>query len=610
MSVIRRKRNYMPIISSTEESSNEINFGTYDKHNSLRENSTNVNSVLQNCSSKKYMDTYRSNIKRKDDIDNKKRRIYLTSDSDLDNSDNDNRATKKKIKLTQNKKQTIIDYDSIDTSSNSSISEIQNKTTHLRTNNGNKKRCNIVEEIRFVRKENDSDRQNYYNSHLIGTNTSALQNGQEKQSVENFKPHIENVIEGLKYKFSKYKFHIRQIQSKYITGNIITLQNAEDIVFIFSSIISKLKEELAEQQKILENSYLKWAMKSNSNEQSSCSINNEDVEIENETSFNDDDMEMMEVSLQKNNEIFSENTHRKQSSDTTKKLKKNVWESNKNTKFWQNIRSNNNRDNEISLKTKDSIVETNQTLITQVDNRNSLQSKRNVLSVLSDLEDINVVKVPKTNSTVNRKNTRSISKGESLSQNVTKTLKQPVNSKQNESTKKEITDDNSDICSTCSTVALYSPQHKHILLSNVDKQTNKLININEDVNSDDSESFILEPAISNNEKSDSQEIVIIPSNENNNFNIQHIEAKSNCNSQIVSKVPVALSNNNDSVLQKQLNSVSYTNKSSNKKYQVSGIRSIYKDINSNKKLINQIGKNIVDKKLGLICQVVINKYKQ
>ncbi|KOX76357.1 hypothetical protein WN51_11688 [Melipona quadrifasciata] len=388
-------------------------------------------------------------------------------------------------------------------------------------------------------------------------------------------------------------------------------------MFIFSSIISKLKEELTEQQKILENCYLKWTMKFNLNEQSSCNINNEDMEIENE-SFNDDDLEMMELSMQNSNETFSKNTHRKQSSDTTKRLEKNVWENNKNTKFQQNIRSSNNKDNEIPLKTKDSIVETNQTLITQADNRNKTvdKSKKNLLSVLSDLKDINFVKVPKTNSTVNKKNIRTISKRESLSQNITGTLKQPLNSKQNESTKKEIIDDNSDICSTCSTVSLYSPQHKHILLSNVDKQTNKLVNINEDENSDDSESLLLEPTTSVNEicgKSDSEETVInqnCSSNRNGNFNIQHIETKSNRNSQITSKVPVALSNNKDSILQKQLNSVPCTNKSSNKKYQVTQTCNTYEDIDSNKRLVNQVGKNIVDKKLGLICRVVIDKYKQ
>ncbi|KAK1118872.1 hypothetical protein K0M31_014643 [Melipona bicolor] len=612
MSVIRRKRNYRPI-SSTEESTSEITFGTYDKNSSLRENSNNVHSVLQNCSSKQYMNTYKSNIKRKDNINNQKRHKCFTSDSDLDNSDNDNRASKKKIKRTENKKQTIVDYDLVNTSSsNSSLFGIQNKTTHLRTNNGNKKRCNIVEEIRFVREDNVFDRQNYHNSHLIEPNTSILQNRQEKQkNVENFKPHIENVIEGLKYKFSKYNFHIRQIQSKYITGNIITLQNVENIMFIFSSIISKLKEELTEQQKILENCYLKWTMKFNLNEQSNCNINNEDMEIENE-SFNDDVLEMMELSMQNSNETFSENTHRKQSSDTTKRLEKNVWENNKNTKFQQNIRNNNNRNNEIPLKTKDSIVETNQTLITQTDNKNKTvdKSKKNVLSVLSDLKDINIVKVPKTYSTVNKKN---ISKRESLSQNITDTLKQPFNSKQNESTKKEIIDD-SDICSTCSTVAFYSPQHKHILLSNVDKQTNKLVNINEDENSDDSESLLLEPTMSVNEICGKSEETVInkncSSNRNGNFNIQHIETKSNRNSQIVSKVPVALSNNKDPILQKQLNSVPCTNKSSNKKYQVTHTCNTYKDIDSNKRLINQVGKNIVDKKLGLICQVVVDKYKQ
>ena len=564
--------------------------------------------MLQNSSSKKYMDTYRNNIKRKDNIDNQKR-LYI-SDSDFDNSDNDNRAIKENnIKRTQNKK-SIIDRDLINiSSSNSSLFEIQNKTTYLRTNNDNNKKCTIIEDVRFVREDNGFDRQNDHNcnAHLIGTNTSVLQNRQEKQSAENFKPHIENVIEGLKYKFSKYEFQISQVQSKYITGNIVTLQKAGDMVFIFSSIISKLKEELTEQQKILENSYLKWAMESISNEQSGCNINSKDMEIESEINFNNNVLEMMEVSLQNSNsnEIFSNNTHRKQSSDTTKRFKKNFWESNKNTESQQN-RSNKNRNNETPLEAKDSIVETSQTLTIQTDKRNNLQSKEKVLS-LSNLKD-NVLKVPQTNSTLNKTNTSITSKKESLNQNVTDALEQPVNSKQNKSKKKEIIDNDSDICSTCSTVAVYRPEHKRILLSNVDKQT-----INRDVNSDDSESFIFERVISDDEiysVSDSQDTVIVSSNKKSNFNIQHKKSKSNRNFQIASKTHVALSNDKDLILQKQLNSVPNTNKSSKQKYQVKPTYSTYKDINSNKRPINQIGNNIVDKKLGLICQVVIDKIKQ
>lgn len=421
---------------------------------------------------------------------------------------------------------------------------------------------------------------------------SKQKNKKMQKTVQDFKPYIRGKVEELKDKLLEYQFHIIKIQSNFTREDIVTLQDANHTVFIFNSIMSKLKEELSQLQEELKDSYIEWIRIINSsnhtvsNEQDKLPINSNDLEtVESEISSQNSSC----------NEIFSTNPYKKQSSNINKSSKKNIWERNKNTILQQNIRHGKN--NEISSYTMDTnIVNTKQTSNETGNNNDTLQNGQKPSSTLNKLKDTNTTKVLRTYSTVGKSTSYTLNKNSSC-QNID-TLKQLGDDErvlaQNGpiAKKRQLADYDSDISNKRSMVSLYSSRH---MCTQDIKQVDKMIHVNEDTYSEDSGSLIFEPIPFNNLEvlisgSDSDERDTFRSNKTPNFNI-HLKAKSNHDSQIVSKKPVALLNTNNS----------------NGKYWAESTQDKIFDLNGNS--VNQIEPNM-DKKLRMICQVVLHKYIQ
>lgn len=471
-----------------------------------------------------------------------------------------------------------------------SSSSIRNKRKQVQDN---MRKCKKSKKVRLDKKEHKYSKIEYYTRDLNSfTPIALLQSEQEnkktQKTVQNFKPYIMGKVEELKDKLLEYQFHIIKIQSNYTTEDIVTLQDANHTVFIFNSIMSKLKEELSQLQEELKDSYIEWIRIINScnctvsNEQDKWAINSNDLEIvESETSSQSSSCK----------EIFSTNAYKKQSSNINKSSEKNIWERNNNTILQQNIRQDKN--NAISSNTMDiNIINTKQTSNQTGNNNDILQSGQNPSSMFNKLKDINTTKALRTYSTVGKKSTNYTLNKNSSCQNITDTLKQlgdheRVLAQNGPITKKRrLTDYDSDISNKHGIVSLYSSRQMRT-------QDIIQVNVNEDTYSEDSESLIFEPIPFNNSKvltprPDSDERNTCRSNKIPNFNI-HLKAKSNHDSQIVSKKPVLNTNN------------------SNGKYWVKSTQD--KIFNSNGSSVNQIEPNM-DKKLQMICQVVLHKYIQ
>ncbi|XP_071877314.1 uncharacterized protein [Bombus fervidus] len=464
----------------------------------------------------------------------------------------------------------------------------------------NMRKCKNSEKVRLDKKEHKCSKIEYYTRDLNSFTPIILQQSKQKnkkmqKTVQNFKPYIKRKVEELKDKLLEYQFHINKIQSNYATEDIVTLQDANHTVFIFNSIMSKLKEELSQLQEELKDSCIEWIRIINScnrtvsNEQDKLAINSNDLEIVES-----------EISSQNSscNEIFSTNAYKKQSSNINKSSKKNIWERNKNTILQQNITHDKN--NEISSNTMDTNIVNTKQISNKTGNNNdtSLQSGQNPSSTFNKFKDTNTTKVLRTHSKVGKKSTNYTLNKNSPCQNIMDTLKQLGDDErvlaQNEpiTKKRRLTDYDSDISNKCNIVSLYSS--RHMRTQNI-KQVDKVIYVNEDTYSEDSGSLIFEPIPFNNSKiltprSDSDERDTFRSNKIPNFNM-HFKAKSNHDSQIVSKKPVALLNTNNS----------------NGKYWVESTQDKIFNLKGNS--VYRIEPNM-DKKLQMICQVVLHKYIQ
>lgn len=454
-------------------------------------------------------------------------------------------------------------------------SSIRNKLKQVQDN---MRKCKKSEKVRLNKKEHKYSKIKYYSRDLnsfipIALQRSKQENKKTQKTVQNFKPYIIGKVGELKDKLLEYQFHIIKIQSNYTTEDIVTLEDANHTVFIFNSIMSKLKEELSQLQEELKDSYIEWIRIINncnrtvSNEQDKWAINSNDVEIVgNETTSQSSSC----------NEIFSTNAYKKQSSNINKRAEKNIWERNNNTILQQNIRQDKN--NEISSNTMDTnIINTKQTSNQTGNNNDILQSGQNPSSMFDKLKNTNTTV---TYSTVGKKSTNYTLNKNLSCQNITDTLKQLGDhervSVQNGpiTRKRRLIDYDSDISNKHGIVSLYSSR-------NMCTQDIKQVDVNEDIYSEDSESLIFEPIPFNYSE------VLTPRPD---FNI-HLKAKSNHDSQIVLKKPVALSNTNNS----------------NGKYWIKSTQ--HKIFNSNGSSVNQIESNM-DKKLQMICQVVLHKYIQ
>ncbi|XP_033180058.1 putative uncharacterized protein DDB_G0267840 isoform X3 [Bombus impatiens] len=454
-------------------------------------------------------------------------------------------------------------------------SSIRNKLKQVQDN---MRKCKKSEKVRLNKKEHKYSKIKYYSRDLnsfipIALQRSKQENKKTQKTVQNFKPYIIGKVGELKDKLLEYQFHIIKIQSNYTTEDIVTLEDANHTVFIFNSIMSKLKEELSQLQEELKDSYIEWIRIINScnrivsNEQDKWAINSNDVEIVgSETTSQSSSC----------NEIFSTNAYKKQSSNINKRAEKNIWERNNNTILQQNIRQDKN--NEISSNTMDTnIINTKQTSNQTGNNNDILQSGQNPSSMFDKLKNTNTTV---TYSTVGKKSTNYTLNKNLSCQNITDTLKQLGDhervSVQNGpiTRKRRLIDYDSDISNKHGIVSLYSSR-------NMCTQDIKQVDVNEDIYSEDSESLIFEPIPFNYSE------VLTPRPD---FNI-HLKAKSNHDSQIVLKKPVALSNTNNS----------------NGKYWIKSTQ--HKIFNSNGSSVNQIESNM-DKKLQMICQVVLHKYIQ
>nr|XP_033322613.1 formin-J-like [Megalopta genalis] len=105
-----------------------------------------------------------------------------------------------------------------------------------------------------------------YNQNLHNGNNIKVQeteNMEEETKQLNFNPCISKVIEELKRILSNFIMQINNLHLKHLGNEVLNQGDAEDMVFIIGCIISKLKEELCDQENVLTKSYLQQTLKYN-----------------------------------------------------------------------------------------------------------------------------------------------------------------------------------------------------------------------------------------------------------------------------------------------------------------------------------------------------------
>lgn len=126
-------------------------------------------------------------------------------------------------------------------------------------------------------------------------NTKKVQNKKEQDDRVNYKPYITKVLEKSKNRFTMFKSEITYFEEKFNKDEIVTLQDANNIMFMLTCICSKLKEELTEHQHNLMDAIIECRMQNSPN----CFIssmhderflNNNNLQVQKKThnSFNSD----------------------------------------------------------------------------------------------------------------------------------------------------------------------------------------------------------------------------------------------------------------------------------------------------------------------------------
>ncbi|XP_054004076.1 uncharacterized protein LOC128889988 isoform X2 [Hylaeus anthracinus] len=345
-----------------------------------------------------------------------------------------------------NHKKSNYQEESNDASSSSSDYEIFKSLSFRKQHNVNKHRRKsyALRRARYKRIIVNDSRSDEF-SVIDSVASSSPKKRNQQPAAPNFKPSINKVIEGFKQIFVKFTLQLNKLQLEDLKNEIITEENAENIIFIISCIISKMKEELTNHEQKLNNEYFQQSMTNN------CKIT-----VLNSLSRRSSNTEYLQPHTKSSSESDSTYTNiiSTRRSKTSLTLSENLRHNSDFLKSKDTTLSRLDTRNDIGESSKE-----NSTFPIKVHNNNSSSSNlKDVQIVLHKLSDINVIKKSAKNPTIETK----VTEGNVLNLEVLKSklneIKKnfPVIEKDlytnNFSEEKE--DYSSDVDSTCSTVAL------------------------------------------------------------------------------------------------------------------------------------------------------------
>ncbi|XP_029053872.1 uncharacterized protein LOC114881297 isoform X3 [Osmia bicornis bicornis] len=96
-------------------------------------------------------------------------------------------------------------------------------------------------------------------------NIKEAKNEKEQDDHVDYKPYITKVLEDSKNRFTMFKSQITYLQEKFNKDEVVNLQDANNIIFVLTCIISKLKEELTDHQHNLMDAVIECRMQNSPN---------------------------------------------------------------------------------------------------------------------------------------------------------------------------------------------------------------------------------------------------------------------------------------------------------------------------------------------------------
>ncbi|XP_076632797.1 uncharacterized protein LOC143347485 [Colletes latitarsis] len=284
------------------------------------------------------------------------------------------------------------------------------------------------------------------------------QAGQKLDTILNFKLYIIKIIEKSKHIFSTFKSQLNHFGLNYVKNEIETLEDAENIIFIINCILGEAKKELTQRQQELYRMYFQQKTRYKSkrltlNAQNKQCVNTKNLQSQFESCSESDS----------NNDSRFQNMYNKVSV-TASKIPIDKSDS---LKSKEPISQQPNTKNQVKLTLEGNCISTAQ-------NDDSILSNSNesIEHVLHNLKEINLIKKPSNTSVVDSKTTKSNTPNvKTLKQKLKKTTEhvatvqqdsyRSTRAKRNTPTRPTL-DYNSDVSSTCSTIAWWSFRNDNV----------------------------------------------------------------------------------------------------------------------------------------------------
>ncbi|KOC62380.1 hypothetical protein WH47_03793 [Habropoda laboriosa] len=439
--------------------------------------------------------------------------------------------------------------------------------------------------------DNEHTEKDSSDSNLFVANTSKQHKKQNKNpnNTTDFKSIIIKFEEKIKNKFSQFQQFMYRSELKYFKDDKATLQDAIDILFIFNCFISKLKEELTEQQQDLANVCIEWSTQHECNcivpniQDKEC-VNGNNLQVQNGTSSQCNSS---------SSEILSGNILKQNSLKTIDRSTINVHKRDKTVILQQNIQ--NNKD-ELPLEASNNSAHIREDANSNV----TFRSSKRLMNTVTTLAEINKSKTPEKGPVVNSKI--------------------PKNTKNSTPNPKAMNQDFVEILELLSRSDSDSSDNELTLIRNQlrnydshDKCKNSLTDMHEIRQGNESRSLLSE--ICNEEINDdvrtqasynSDDTIIIPRKKSFNSRIQISENEDENCSETTTQIYVDSANTENSIFQQQSQFVIPNINNLNTKYYFRSNRNSG-NFRPKTSSINKRKTDITDKKLQMNCKVLINK---
>ncbi|XP_012146518.2 uncharacterized protein LOC100877368 isoform X1 [Megachile rotundata] len=414
---VRRKKNNVNIVQISESSR--------DSADSLIQNK---NTRLESSSVNKQNNDGQNNKKNNDKQNNEEQNNDKQNNEEQNNKKNNNKQNNNKQ---NNNKQS-------------------NKQSNNKQNNNKDSESEFIDCSQVVENRSEESRDEELNiiaSTPIGD--SRVIEKQKRHTSTNFKPQVTKIMEEMKCKFSRFISQISRLQQRYFKQETVTLEDAKDIIFILTCIISRLKEEFTEHQHKLMDFCFQSSMKHNSkrtlsNIQDKQFLNDNHLQVQ---SLIHNSPDSWNASSSNNNEsVFSENSYVEETLQATKSPINNLQSSNKDLVLHKDNKKSN---------TKSALDSNNHLSVQTNENNILLQNSKSALSIPNN--------TTKSNDRGNIEgSTKDTSKQKVSPKTSTFSFRQPVKMTQSVSKNRfNLVDDSSqsassDVDSTCSTLNLFS----------------------------------------------------------------------------------------------------------------------------------------------------------